>query len=182
MKCALHIHTNLSDGLHSPEEILLAYQSKGFQCVAITDHQFMTKPNYFNIIERVSQQFSEKMLILPGIEIDYEPWNYQHLLEIKGNKETLRILCHPRAYYLTPEQILKQIQSVPFHLDAMEITHRGFYTPEYDISQIPLPKVATDDAHEIYDIGRGWVETENFTDPDLLIRAIRAGEFSSKFA
>ena len=182
MKCALHIHTNLSDGLHSPEEIIQAYQERGFRCVAITDHQFMTPANYYNYLLMLNHKLSEEMMILPGIELDYEPWNYHHLLQIKANQETLRILCHPRAYFLTLEQIQNRIQAGPFPIDAIEITHRGFYTPEYDLLQIPLPKIATDDAHEIYDIARGWIETDDFKEPDFLARAIKAGEFIAKFA
>jgi len=182
MKCALHIHTNLSDGLHPPEEIIQAYQGYGFGGVAITDHQFMTKADYYNCLELLTQRLSGRILVLPGIEIDYEPWHYHHLLKIQGRKEILHILCHPRAYFLTPEQIQNRIESAPFRVDAMEITDRGFYTPEYDLNRIKLPKVATDDAHEIYDIARAWIETDDFKEPDQLFRAIKAGEFVSRFA
>ncbi len=182
MNCALHIHTHLSDGMHAPEEIISAYQRRGFACVAITDHQYMTRPDYYERLELLGRKFSGSVMVLPGIEHDYEPWNYHHLLEIRGVRETLRVLCHPRAYYLTPEQISARVAAAPFPIDAIEITHRGFYTAEYDVSSIALPKIATDDAHELYDLGRGWIETENFSDPDLLLRAIKAGEFTAKFA
>lgn len=182
MKCALHIHTNFSDGSHTPEEMIQAYREKGFKCVAITDHKFMTPPNYYNYLELLSTKLKGEMMVLVGAELDYEPWHCHHLLEVKGNKEILRVLCHPRAYFLSPEQIQSRIEMAPFPIDAVEASYRGFYTPEYNVPEIPWPKIATDDSHEFYDIARAWVETEDFQDPDLLIRAIRAGEFEIKLA
>ena len=37
-KASLHCHTNLSDGLHTPEEIKRAYIDRGYSIVAFTDH------------------------------------------------------------------------------------------------------------------------------------------------
>ena len=125
MKCALHIHTNMSDGFHPPEEMVQSYLEQGFACVAVTDHQFLAKPDYYHRLQLLTRSFSGQIMVLPGIEIDYQPWNYHHLLKIQGRKESLHILCHPRAYCLTPEQVKARIESVPFVMDAIEITHRG---------------------------------------------------------
>ena len=40
-KACLHIHTNISDGEMSPEEIKKAYMEKGYSVVAFTDHEVM---------------------------------------------------------------------------------------------------------------------------------------------
>ena len=53
---------------------------------------------------------------------------------------------------------------------------------EYDVDAIPLPKVATDDGHRDEDFGRAWVEVEAARNPDAILRAIKAGEFSVRFA
>ena len=37
-KVGLHIHTNLSDGAVSPEQMAEIYRAAGFDAVAITDH------------------------------------------------------------------------------------------------------------------------------------------------
>ena len=37
-KVGLHIHTNLSDGAVSPEQMAKIYREAGFDAVAITDH------------------------------------------------------------------------------------------------------------------------------------------------
>ncbi len=38
MKCDLHIHTNFSDGIYSPQQIITMAKERGLGCVAITDH------------------------------------------------------------------------------------------------------------------------------------------------
>jgi hypothetical protein len=122
------------------------------------------------------------MMILAGAEEDFEPWSNHHLLQIKGDQDTLRVLCHPRTYLLSPEQVKERIGNAGVKVDAIEVSERGFYTPEYNVSQIPFPKIATDDSHELYHIARCWIETENFKSPDRLFRAIRASDFEIKMA
>ena len=38
MKCDLHIHTNCSDGIFTPEDIVDMAKQRGLDCIAITDH------------------------------------------------------------------------------------------------------------------------------------------------
>ena len=38
MKCDLHIHTNCSDGIFTPEDIVVMAKERGLDCIAITDH------------------------------------------------------------------------------------------------------------------------------------------------
>ncbi len=40
-KAGLHIHTNISDGRQTPEEIKEIYKAAGYSVIAITDHQIM---------------------------------------------------------------------------------------------------------------------------------------------
>jgi histidinol phosphatase-like PHP family hydrolase len=182
MKCALHVHTTFSDGQLAPEQMLQAYRDQGFKCVAITDHQFMVPPNYRNYLELLAHRLRKDMMLLIGFELDYEPWSHQHLLEIFGKKDVLRVLCHPRNYYLSTDEINQRMRSAPIQIDAIEVSHRGFYTPEYNISQIPYPQIATDDAHELRDVARCWIETEECKNPDRLFKAIRASQFQIKMA
>ena len=37
-KVGLHIHTTLSDGRKSPEEVVQIYKNAGYDAIAITDH------------------------------------------------------------------------------------------------------------------------------------------------
>ena len=56
----LHTHTTLSDGLLSAREVISYYKSKGYDFLAITDHE-----KYY------PGGFEDNMLVLPGIEIAY---------------------------------------------------------------------------------------------------------------
>lgn len=38
MKCDLHMHSNLSDGIFSPEDLIDMAKSRGLDCISITDH------------------------------------------------------------------------------------------------------------------------------------------------
>ena len=67
-------------------------------------------------------------------------------------------------------------------LDAIEVTETGQRHPLYESAEIPLVKIATDDAHGPIHFGRAWVEVDAKRDRDAIIRAIRAGEFRLGFA
>lgn len=176
-KVALHVHTNLSDGALEPEEIISLYRDLDFAFVAITDHGWLAKPDYFDKIpDRI-----DGLVVLKGLELEVMELWYQHVLEIKGEREILRVLCHPDSYHLSIEDVNERISKAPFKIDAVEITALGFYTPKYDTAEIALPKVATDDAHEERAVGRAWVEVDNVLDKDGLIRAIKAGDFKLGF-
>lgn len=60
-KANLHCHTNLSDGHFSPEEIKIAYQIRGYQVVAFTDHRICVDHSELN---------DESFLALTGTELD----------------------------------------------------------------------------------------------------------------
>lgn len=47
-KTALHVHTNISDGKFTPEEVRDIYKSKGFSVVAYTDHEVIVPHNDLN--------------------------------------------------------------------------------------------------------------------------------------
>ena len=38
MKCDLHVHSNCSDGIFSPEKLVETAKERGLDCIAITDH------------------------------------------------------------------------------------------------------------------------------------------------
>jgi hypothetical protein len=102
-----------------------------------------------------------------------------------GETETLYILNHPARYKLTVGETLDRIAEIRrsgWAIEAIEVTDTGFYRPLYDRDEIPLVKIATDDAHRPPHFGRSWVEVEARREPDAIIRAIRAGDFEMGFA
>ena len=53
MKCDLHIHSNCSDGIFAPEDIVDMAKARGLDCIAITDH------DTFDGVARAGQRASE---------------------------------------------------------------------------------------------------------------------------
>lgn len=61
----LHVHTNLSDGLHTPEEILHLALSSGVRVLSITDHD--TIDAYTDQITDLAQKL--ELDLIPGVEV-----------------------------------------------------------------------------------------------------------------
>jgi hypothetical protein len=180
LKGNLHTHTTFSDGRRPVDEVVARYRDLGYDFLAITDHDDRIHESYWFDLP----PGDERMLVLPGLEIDYRPLG-QHVGKVTGDRETLYILNHPARYALTVEQTVRRIRAItrdglPIH--AVEITDTGVYQPEYDVEAIRLPKVATDDGHRDEDFGRAWVEVEAPRSADAILRAIKAGDFSVRFA
>jgi predicted metal-dependent phosphoesterase TrpH len=176
----LHAHTTFSDGVRSPQALVEEYEARGYDFLAITDHDDRIQEDYWFQLPAGD----DRMLVLPGVEIDYRPLG-QHVGKVIGDRETLYILNHPARYALTVEQTLRRIRTItrdglPIH--AVEITDTGVYQPEYDVEAIRLPKVATDDGHRDEDFGRAWVEVDAARNADAILRAIKAGQFAVRFA
>lgn len=67
----LHMHSNYSDGLHTPEEMIEAAIGIGYEAVAITDHVWRTSawvPAYANHLERLKLTYRNKIRVYSGIE------------------------------------------------------------------------------------------------------------------
>jgi hypothetical protein len=73
------------------------------------------------------------------------------------------------------------IQAAGWPLAAIEVTDTGLYRPTYDTDDIPLVKIATDDAHRPPHFGRAWIEVDAPRDRDAIIRAIHAGDVRIHF-
>ena len=174
LKGALHTHTTKSDGKLTPDEVLRRYRDLGFDFIALTDHDFLLRPNSY---ADVPDEF-EGMLIFKGVEKTVFARGYLHVNVIPGENETLRVFNHPAEYGFSVDRMLERIDEVraQLPLDAVEVSEKGFYTPEYDIDAIPLPKVVSDDSHTREMCGRAWVEVPAVKEKDAIIRAIKAGK------
>ncbi|MFH1132460.1 MAG: PHP domain-containing protein [Pseudomonadota bacterium] len=180
LKGALHIHSTCSDGELSIAELAQVYQELGFDFIAITDHDHLLKPECY---QKQMEQTKTDMLVFLGVELTHFVRGYVHVSQVQGDKEVLHVFNHPSSLNLPLEKVIQHIEAVSQHfsLDAVEITQNGYYTPEYDIDQIPYPKIATDDAHTLLTCGRAWVEVDSAREKDAIIRAIRRGDFQNSF-
>lgn len=174
LKGALHTHTTKSDGKLTPLELLRVYRDLGFDFVALTDHDFLLRPNAYAEVPEVF----EGMLVFQGVERTVFARGYVHVNEIRGEAEVLRVFNHPAEYGFSVPQMLERIAEVraKMPIDALEVSEKGFYTPEYDSAEIDLPKVVSDDAHTREMCGRAWVEVACAREKDAIIRAIKAGD------
>lgn len=174
LKGALHTHTTRSDGKLTPEEVLRVYRDLNFDFVALTDHDFLLRPNAY---DGVPEEF-EGMLVFKGVEKTVFARGYLHVNVIPGTAEVLRVFNHPAEYGFSVERMLERLAEVraQMEIDAIEVSEKGFYTPEYDLDTIPLPKVVSDDSHTRDMCGRAWIEVPAAREKDDIIRAIKAGK------
>lgn len=56
----LHAHTTLSDGVHTPDEVMEIYRARGYDFLALTDHRRLSMP-----------EMVRGMLLTGGVEFDY---------------------------------------------------------------------------------------------------------------
>jgi PHP domain-containing protein len=179
----LHSHTTFSDGIRSPARLVAEYETLGYDFLAITDHddhENWVEPDYQEALDALSSD----MVLFRGVELNYAPLS-QHVGKVVGDRETLYVLNHPARYKLTVDETLDRIARIRragWPLEAIEVTDTGLYKPLYDRDEIPLVKIATDDAHRPPHFGRAWIEVESRRDPDAIIAAIRAGDFRIAFA
>ena len=175
LKGCLHTHTSCSDGKLTPQEVVDAYQNRGFDFVAFTDHDYLLKPRS----EEIYQQVRSDLILFTGVELTVFVKGYVHVSRVPGEKEVLHIFNHPGQYNLTLPQILSRIQAVAeiYPLDTVEVTANGFRRREYEIPEIPYPKIAADDSHGVEGIGRAWIELDAKRTKDSLLRAVKRGDF-----
>jgi hypothetical protein len=177
----LHAHTVLSDGVLSPAELIADYEALGYDFLAITDHSDRITPAYFDTLAALTP----RLVLFHGVEITWEDGFEQHVGKVQGDREVLYTLNHPARYKLGVEQTLARVaalRAAGLPVSAVEITDMGRHHPLYESEAIPLVKIATDDAHRPFHVGRAWVEVEARRDRDAILRAIGGGEFRVGFA
>ncbi len=180
LKGALHVHTTCSDGRLSIREAVAVYENRGFDFIALTDHDYLLRPDCYEIIKALDT----RLIIFKGVELTVFEKGYVHINRIEGDSEVLHIFNHPADLDLSVPKIMERIASVAksIPIDAIEITSKGFKTPEYDIPGIPYPKVASDDSHTRSGCGRAWIEMDCDRNKDSIIRAIKKGKFWNCYA
>jgi hypothetical protein len=176
LKGCLHTHTTCSDGKMTPQAVADAYQERGYDFIAFTDHDYLLKPDYLDVYSHVKTE----MIVFNGIELTVFVKGYLHISRISGENDELYILNHLGEYGLVMDQIHDRLNAVSqmYPLDAVEITSKGYRHSEYEIPEIRYPKIASDDLHAIVGIGRAWIEVDALRrDRDSIIKAVKQGDF-----
>ncbi len=161
-------------------ETIEVHRDLGFDFIALTDHDYLLRPGCYDGVDRIDTD----LIVFTGKELTVFEKGYVHVNEINGEDEILHIFNHPGQLDLPMEKVIDRITNVDkkIPLDAVEITDNGFKSPEYDIPEIPFPKVATDDSHHRHMCGRAWIEMDCKRDKDAIIKAIKNGDFWNCFA
>jgi predicted metal-dependent phosphoesterase TrpH len=175
LKGCLHTHTTCSDGNLTPQEVANAYEARGYDFIAFTDHDYLLKPGYRDIYRQVRTG----MILFHGIELTVFVKGYLHVSRIEGDGEILHVFNHVSEYDLTPDQVRDRITELEkmYPLDAVEITAKGFRDAAFEALEIRYPKMASDDSHTMVGIGRAWLEMDARRDRDSIIRVIKEGAF-----
>ncbi len=192
-----HTHTVLSDGDTSMEELLTAYQARGYDFIAVSDH---------NIVSVISPEQRYPLLVLPSSEVTVQgrlhmcalgvrdavglsgrPSSPQDAVEMIRRSGALPILCHPEWSHLADDFVLS-LQGVGLVEIANGVCNRlefnGFAVALWDrlLRQgHVIWGVAADDAHRgRYDVGKAWVvvNASELTAADIL-ENVGAGNFCS---
>jgi len=201
IKGNLHAHTKNSDGLLSPEEVINYYFSHGYDFLAITDHEKITKVT------------SEKLLLIPGTEVSvgkgilgdsyhvlainvednealqkHKKESVQALLDFVNKENSFAIIAHPYWSKLVHSDLLniEGYIGIEVYNGASEATiARGFSTVHWDNLLTQGRNVygfATDDAHYYNDLdsAKGWINVKvREVSVDEILSSIKKGNFYS---
>ncbi len=101
----LHVHSTFSDGQMTISELVEFYGSRGFGCIAITDHiceqkslfgfaagalkYTLTKETFPKYLETINEQAARawslyKMHVIPGFELSKNSWSNQRSAHVLG--------------------------------------------------------------------------------------------------
>jgi hypothetical protein len=198
IKGNLHSHTTNSDGVLPPEKVIDYYLSYGYDFLALTDHEKITKVT------------SEKLLLIPGTEVTvgkgflggeyhvlainvednevvqkYKKDSVQSLLNYIKD-EGFAIIAHPYWSKLTTQDLsnLTNYLGVEIYNTGCDVeVAKGFSTVHWDnllTQRMNVYGFAVDDAHwyNNLDSAGGWILVKvKEKSLDELIKSIKEGKF-----
>ena len=193
LKIDLHLHTNYSDG-DLVDNIVKMAKFKRLDGLAITDHY--TLEGY-----RVLRKLDDKLLILPGVEvetkiahilligIDDSPFrrirSYVEVMEWARDNNAITILAHPMATFLSIKRNIKLINR--YKPDAVEVCNSlyPFFVLAKRFSEkiaenLSLPMTGGSDAHRAIDVGNCYTLIDAEPNIDDVLESIRKGKIKAK--
>lgn len=116
MKADMHIHSTVSDGSYSIEEIIKMAEAKGLDGIAITDHDTLSHRN------QIPQ--SSKVKVIAGIEISAFDYDKNYRVHVLGynikNPELVESVVRP-TLEARNENSLKQIEILNNHGYSIDV-------------------------------------------------------------
>ncbi len=120
----LHIHTNFSDGIFSPEEVVRYAQEVGLSAISITDHDITD-----GILPAVKEGIKRGIEVIPGVELSVESKNSSegemHILGYFINWEDIQFQKQLKLFRDARKKraihILKKLYQVGVKLDEEKL-------------------------------------------------------------
>ncbi|MGC8646328.1 MAG: PHP domain-containing protein [Thermoplasmata archaeon] len=181
MKADIHIHSIYSnDGKLTVEEIIKIMEKKGYDLIAITDH---------NSFKAHTRTYDTKLKIIKGIEVSSccghilalnvsgeikKGLSIDETIEMIHDLGGIAIAAHPYRFWsgLGPENTRKH------SFDAIEILNGRSFEKDNIKSKILAeelnrPVSAGSDAHLEHEFGRVWIDFESDIVDDIIKRKVR---------
>ncbi len=197
-KLGLHIHTTLSDGRQSPEQVAERYKQNGYDAIALTDHWHYGAGGQLAGLHILSgceynsrgHDATAGVMHIVGIGMKQEPLltqedSRQQIVDGIVGAGGIAVLAHPAWSMNTVDDALEGIHHTEVY-NAVSEAHQSMRAySEYFVdlcanAGIYYGLLATDDAHyyDGSDDGKGWVMVcaDELTD-EALLEALRAGNF-----
>ncbi len=202
-KVGLHIHTTISDGDLSPEEVAKRYKNAGFDAIAITDHWKYHSEDEIEGLKIISgceynlgshDTIGGGVMHIVGFGMESDPclspdMERQEIIDGINSKGGFAVLAHPAWSLNCCDDIigLKDFFAVEIYNTVSNAhmstrPYSGYIIDLLANKGIIYPLLATDDAH-YYDgtddtISYIMVKSESGSRKDIL-KAIRDGEYYS---
>ncbi len=185
----LHVHTDRSDGVASPREMIRYAEKKHLDGLAITDHD---KPLTEEEFEEL-QQYAQNLVLIPGVEVSSReghilllgvheaPEKHTPIKDvIRFGRKKNAVIIVPHPFDVFRKGIGKVIEKIDF--DAIEVYNSGSILPMFNKKaqlyaiKNNLVRVAGSDAHLPEAIGLAFtlIKTKN-KELKEIYQSIRSG-------
>jgi predicted metal-dependent phosphoesterase TrpH len=190
LKADLHIHTSEDpkDKVRYSARQLIDYASqKGFDVLAITNHNFYTYNDYLR-----DYAASKGILLIPGIELSVEekhivllnitdnlPQKIQSLQDLRHYKNEDSLVIAPHPYFPMYQALKSKLEEYIDIFDAVEYTHFYFRRINYNkkaerkAREFNLPLIGVSDAHLLHQVGMTYSLIDAEKTPEAVIGAIK---------
>ncbi len=196
-KVALHLHSTVSDGGLTPDEIALLYKENGYDAIALTDHRHCGESKDMNGIHIISgveydNDESTGTMHIVGLGMSRDPMVNesdcrQTIIDKIGAAGGIAVLAHP-AWSLNSISDAKKLNGFSATEIYNAVSEAGQSLRAYSdqfvdmcaVNEMYLGIFAVDDAHYYHgtDNCRGWVmvKADELTDK-AIVEAIKNHDF-----
>jgi len=192
LKGNLHTHTTNSDGRLTPEQRLAAYEARGYDFLAFTDHGFVTSCPGGNLTVIPGSEWTVPLdwrsyhlvaLNVPGGFQLFEEMAIQEAVDEVLSEGGLPIIAHPYWSGLTNAELapVTGYAGIEVFNTTCHRIGKGYSSVHWDnllaSGRVPLG-FAVDDCHFDGDTCAGWIMVKSrYRDADSILEAVRAGRF-----